>query len=246
MCITTTNSFEALDPFKRLLDYFEIERIFCPRKLFSGSNSSPEKSLQKIARFFCKIGPATGVRLDELNGSKAYHEIGPNQEARASHHRRGVWRRLVLAGFEVVVGGRGGCARTGCCLTAILVRHVRLHAQHYMYSDCVRVYMRACVVSGWCVVGVPVVMHVWSAESGEASRCGGHMMCVCVFSVFALEHRPLSNRRPSTKFAQTLQNSCVLHLCGVCTTKAVHSGGGLEAAARPPDEDHCPETQKRG
>jgi len=47
----------------RLLDYSKIERIFGPRKLFSGSNSSPEKSLQKNRSIFVsKIGPATGVK----------------------------------------------------------------------------------------------------------------------------------------------------------------------------------------
>ena len=42
----------------------KIERIFCPRKLFSGSNSVliplPKNLSRKIARFFVsKIGPAT-------------------------------------------------------------------------------------------------------------------------------------------------------------------------------------------
>ena len=46
-----------------LLDYLKSSENYCPRKLFSGSNSSPEKSLQKNRSIFCsKIGPATGVR----------------------------------------------------------------------------------------------------------------------------------------------------------------------------------------
>jgi len=36
----------------RLLDYLKSSDIFCPRKLFSGKNSSPEKiSPENIARF---------------------------------------------------------------------------------------------------------------------------------------------------------------------------------------------------
>jgi len=38
--------------FTGLLDYLKSSDIFCPRKLFSGSNSSPEKSSpENIARF---------------------------------------------------------------------------------------------------------------------------------------------------------------------------------------------------
>jgi len=54
---------------------------------------------------------------------------------------------LCWLGLKLLSVVERGCARTGCCLTAVFVRHVRLHAQHYMYSVCVRVYMRACVVS---------------------------------------------------------------------------------------------------
>jgi len=39
---------------KRLLDYLKSSKNFCPRKLFSGSNSSPEKSLQKNRSIFCQ------------------------------------------------------------------------------------------------------------------------------------------------------------------------------------------------
>ena len=43
----------ALDPYHEITWLLKIERIFCPRKLFSGSNSSPEKSLQKNRSIFC-------------------------------------------------------------------------------------------------------------------------------------------------------------------------------------------------
>ena len=38
---------------KTLLDYLKSSKNYCPRKLFSGSNSSPEKSLQKNRSIFC-------------------------------------------------------------------------------------------------------------------------------------------------------------------------------------------------
>ena len=37
---------------KTLLDYLKSSKNYCPRKLFSGSNSSPEKSLQKNRSIF--------------------------------------------------------------------------------------------------------------------------------------------------------------------------------------------------
>jgi len=60
----------ALDPYqqlsihiKTLLDDLKFFKDYCPRSLFSGSNFSPEKSLQKnLSIFFVsKISPATGV-----------------------------------------------------------------------------------------------------------------------------------------------------------------------------------------
>jgi len=38
---------------KTLLDDFKIFKDYCPRNLFSGSNFSPEKSLQKNLSIFC-------------------------------------------------------------------------------------------------------------------------------------------------------------------------------------------------
>jgi len=47
---------------KTLLDDFKSSKKYCPRKLFSGSNSSPKNLSRKIARFLVsKISPATGV-----------------------------------------------------------------------------------------------------------------------------------------------------------------------------------------
>ena len=47
----------------RSLDDLKSSDIFCPRKLFLGKNSSPEKSLQKNRSIFVsKIRPATGVK----------------------------------------------------------------------------------------------------------------------------------------------------------------------------------------
>ena len=43
----------ALDPYNEITWLLKIERIFCPRKLFLGKNSSPEKSLQNIRSIFC-------------------------------------------------------------------------------------------------------------------------------------------------------------------------------------------------
>ena len=43
----------ALDPYHEITWLLKIERIFCPRKLFSGSISSLEKSLQKNRSIFC-------------------------------------------------------------------------------------------------------------------------------------------------------------------------------------------------
>jgi len=51
---------------KTLLDDLKSSKNYCPRKLFSGSNSSPEKSLQKNRSIFVsKIGPATGVKQSQ-------------------------------------------------------------------------------------------------------------------------------------------------------------------------------------
>jgi len=52
---------------KTLLDDLKSSKDYCPRNLFSGSNSSPPKNLsRKIARFFVsKISPATGVSHDD-------------------------------------------------------------------------------------------------------------------------------------------------------------------------------------
>ena len=67
----------AFDSYHEITWLLKIERFFCPRKLFSGSNSSPEKSLQKNR----KIGPATGVTgilvlkhflIYSLVGSRSY------------------------------------------------------------------------------------------------------------------------------------------------------------------------------
>jgi len=41
-----------LDPYQQITWLLKIERIFCPRKLFAGSNSFPEKSLQKNRSIF--------------------------------------------------------------------------------------------------------------------------------------------------------------------------------------------------
>ena len=66
-------------------DDLKIFKDYCPRNLFSGSNFSPEKSLQKnlsrkISRFFVsKISPATGVtpQLSDLKISKSESTIDP-------------------------------------------------------------------------------------------------------------------------------------------------------------------------
>jgi len=42
----------ALDPYQTLLDDLNFFKDCCPRNLFSGSNFSPEKSLQKNLSIF--------------------------------------------------------------------------------------------------------------------------------------------------------------------------------------------------
>ena len=60
-----------------LLDDLKSSKNYCPRMLFSGSNSSPEKSLQKNRSFFVsKIGPATSHGLGSTNSMNRLVHLG--------------------------------------------------------------------------------------------------------------------------------------------------------------------------
>jgi len=70
---------------KTLLDDLKSSKHYCPRNLFSGSNSSPEKSLQKNLSIFCleNLSPATGV-----NRGKCGNIISKDQEFGTTNYVR--------------------------------------------------------------------------------------------------------------------------------------------------------------
>ena len=62
----------ALDPYHEITWLLKIERIFCTRKLFSGSYSSPEKSLQKNRSIFGLENQSCDRRKASFDGSNKF------------------------------------------------------------------------------------------------------------------------------------------------------------------------------
>ena len=67
-----------------------------------------------------------------------------NQIRKRVRHRRGVWRLLVLAGFEVVVGGREG-VRTNRLLFDCCFCPARAATCTALYVQCLCACLHACV-----------------------------------------------------------------------------------------------------
>ena len=61
---------------KTLLDDLKSSKNYCPRKLFSGSNSSPGKSLQKNRSIFCLKNWSCDRREERLPSGDPQEEFG--------------------------------------------------------------------------------------------------------------------------------------------------------------------------
>jgi len=85
----------------RLLDDLKSSKNYCPRKLFSGSNFSPEKSLQKNRSIFCLENQSCDRRQeptgfgDHAHGTHWVWRLGsqePTEFGDCDHGTNWVWQ----------------------------------------------------------------------------------------------------------------------------------------------------------